>query len=159
MIPRQAAAAQPALVAGWSENHLRNADGHIQVQRAATPAYLSRHLQPRKCVHLWSSDTPQLCQPSPKLTSSDVVSVTQLVPSGTNFLEQYSKAHQYLSLNPGLRLAFLIWLISNSNDVNCATSREWFWMVMCQRGCVVSGVPWGSGPLRGQRSRSPRGQS
>ena len=31
---------------------------------------------------------------SPKLTSPDVVSVTQLLPSGTHFLEQYSKASQ-----------------------------------------------------------------
>jgi len=29
-----------------------------------------------------------------KVTVSDVVSVTQLLPSGTHFLEQYSKACQ-----------------------------------------------------------------
>jgi len=39
----------------------------FEVQRTATPAYLSRHLQPRNCVrNLRSSDTPLLCQPSTK---------------------------------------------------------------------------------------------
>ena len=62
---------------------------------------------------------------SPKLTSPDVVSVTQLLPSGTHILElqlQYSKAREWQSSNPGLRLIFLIWLIPNSNDVTCATT-------------------------------------
>jgi len=31
---------------------------------------------------------------SPKLTSPDAVSVTQLLPPGTHFLEQYSKSRQ-----------------------------------------------------------------
>jgi len=57
---------------------------------------------------------------STKLTLPDVVSVTQLLPSGTYFIEQYSKARQQQSSNLGLRLTFLIWLISNSNDVICA---------------------------------------
>ena len=35
----------------------------VKVQRTATPAYLSRHLQPRNCVrNLRSSDTHLLCQ-------------------------------------------------------------------------------------------------
>ena len=59
----------------------------FKVQRTATPAYLRRHLQPSNCVrNLWSSDCVNL---SPKLTSPDVVSVTQLLPYGTHFLEQY----------------------------------------------------------------------
>jgi len=39
----------------------------IKVQRTATSAYLSRHLQHRNCVrNLRSSDTPLLCQPFTK---------------------------------------------------------------------------------------------
>jgi len=39
----------------------------FKVQRTTTPAYLSRHLQPRNCVrNLWSSNTPLLCQPFTK---------------------------------------------------------------------------------------------
>jgi len=39
----------------------------FKVQRTATPAYLSRHLQPCNCVqNLRSSDTPLLCQPFTK---------------------------------------------------------------------------------------------
>jgi len=60
----QATAAQPALVAGWSENHLQDGGGHIQ---SPTPAYLSRHLQPHNCVqNLRSSDIPLLRQPFSK---------------------------------------------------------------------------------------------
>ena len=59
---------------------------------------------------------------SPKLTSPDVVSVTQLLPTGTHFLEQYSKARQQQPSNPDLRLTFLVWLISNSNDVTCGNT-------------------------------------
>ena len=69
----------------------------FKVQRTATPAYLSRHLQPRNCVRsLRSSDTPLLCQPFTEtdLARRGLVSVTQLLLSGTHFLEQYSKARQ-----------------------------------------------------------------
>ena len=58
---------------------------------------------------------------SPKLTLPDVVSVTQLLPPGTHFLEQYSKASQQQSSNPGLT-QLLIWHRSNSCDVNYATT-------------------------------------
>jgi len=58
---------------------------------------------------------------SPQLTSPDVVSVTQFLPPGTRFLDQYSKAANKSS-NPGLRLTFLIWPTSNNNDVTCATT-------------------------------------
>jgi len=92
-IPRQAAAAQPALVAGWSEDHLQDGNDHNQ-----SPAHRNISLsQP-------TLTAPQLCAEftvvghssavSPNLTSPDVVSVTQLLPSGTHFLEQYSKARQ-----------------------------------------------------------------
>jgi len=71
----------------------------FEVQRTATPAYLSRHLQPRNCVRNFYGRQTLLCcvNLSPKLTSPDVVSVTQLLPSGTHILElqlQYSKARE-----------------------------------------------------------------
>ena len=50
-----------------SESSYKMAVVTFKVQSTTTPAYLSRHLQPRNCVrNLWSSDTPLLCQPFTK---------------------------------------------------------------------------------------------
>jgi len=68
----------------------------FKVQRTATPAYLSRlTYSPATVYGIYGSQTLLCCvNLSPKLASPDVVSVTQLLPSGTHFLEQYSKARQ-----------------------------------------------------------------
>jgi len=96
-IPHQAAAAQPALVAGWSENHLQDGGGHIQSPEHCNTSLSQPTLTaPQLCAEFTVVGHSSTCcvNLSPKLTSLDVVSVTQHLPSGTHFLEQYSKVRQ-----------------------------------------------------------------
>jgi len=101
----------------------------FKIQRTATPAYLSRHLQPCNCVkNLRSSDTPLLCQPftktdlarrgfrysAPAIWNSHPRTVLES-PSITVFKSRL-KTH-FFDL---ARVMYAV-LIPNSNDVTCAT--------------------------------------
>jgi len=66
--PTHATAAQSALVAGWSENHLQDGGSHIQSPVHCNASLSQPTLEPRNCVqNLRSTDTtPLLRQPFTK---------------------------------------------------------------------------------------------
>jgi len=94
----------------------------LKVQCTATPAYLSRHLQPRNCVrNLQSLDTPLLCQP---FTKTDLArrGFRYSAPATWNSLPRTVLESPSITVfKSRLKTHLLISPVSNSNyDVTCA---------------------------------------